>query len=108
VAQVIATGPRTKFGRTAELIRTAYVISTQQKVVFRVVRNLALFNGVIIVLLVSYAIAHAMPFLEMIPLILTAILTSIQSPYQQHSLSQQLLVLGIGKGGSTSNPSFCS
>ena len=76
-AEVAATGTRTKFGRTAELVRTAHVTSTQQKVVFRVARNLALFNGVIIILLVTYAAAHAMPLREMLPLILTAVLTSI-------------------------------
>jgi H+-transporting ATPase len=39
-AVVTATGERTKFGRTAELVRTAKVVSTQQKAVLRVVRNL--------------------------------------------------------------------
>src|SRR5580658_3433616 len=47
VATVTATGARTKFGRTAELVRAAHVESTQQKTVVRVVRNLAIFNGVI-------------------------------------------------------------
>ena len=45
VALVTATGARTKFGRTAELVRTAHVVSSQQKAVLRVVRNLAAFNG---------------------------------------------------------------
>ena len=53
VAEVTATGARTKFGRTAELVRTAHVTSSQQKAVLRVVRNLALFNGGVIVLLVA-------------------------------------------------------
>jgi len=77
VAQVTATGAHTKFGRTAELIRTAHVVSSQQKAVLRVVRNLALFNGILIILLVAYALAHAMPMSEIIALILTAILASI-------------------------------
>ena len=77
VAEVTATGTRTKFGLTAELVRTAHVESSQQKVVFRIVRNLALFNSVIIVLLVTYACALAMPLREIVPLILTAVLTSI-------------------------------
>ena len=55
VAQVTATGARTKFGRTAELVRIAHVVSSQQKAVLRVVRNLAVFNGFVIVLLVAYA-----------------------------------------------------
>src|SRR5208282_964695 len=37
VAEVTATGARTKFGRTAELVRTAHVVSSQQKAVLRVV-----------------------------------------------------------------------
>jgi H+-transporting ATPase len=77
VAEVTATGTRTKFGRTAELVRTAHVTSTQQKVVLRVVRNLAFFNSGVIVLLAAYALVHAMPLREMVPLLLTAILSSI-------------------------------
>ena len=77
VAEVTATGIRTKFGRTAELVRTAHVTSTQQKVVLRVVRNLAIFNSGVIVLLASYALLHAMPMREMVPLLLTAVLSSI-------------------------------
>ena len=77
VAEVTATGVRTKFGRTAELVRTAHVVSSQQKAVLRVVRNLAAFNGVVIVLLVTYASFLRMPLAEIIPLVLTAVLASI-------------------------------
>jgi H+-transporting ATPase len=76
-AEVTATGPRTKFGRTAELVRTAHVVSSQQKAVLRVVRNLAMFNGVLILLLVGYAAFLQLPLAEIIPLVLTAILASI-------------------------------
>ncbi len=75
-ATVTATGIHTKFGRTAELVRTAHVESTQQKTVVRVVRNLAMFNGAVIVLLVAYAHARGMPVGEIIPLVLTAVLAS--------------------------------
>ena len=77
VAEVSATGVRTKFGRTAELVRTAHVVSSQQKAVLRVVRNLAVFNGIVIALLVAYAWFLKMPLDEIIPLILTAVLASI-------------------------------
>jgi len=77
VAEVTATGARTKFGRTAELVRTAHVESSQQKAVFRVVRNLAACNGVIILLMVGYAHFLKMSVAEIIPLALTAILASI-------------------------------
>ena len=77
VAEVTATGARTKFGRTAELVRTAHVESSQQRAVLSVVRNLAMFNGALIVLLVGYAYALKMPGSEIIPLVLTAVLASI-------------------------------
>ncbi len=77
VAEVTATGSRTKFGRTAELVRTAHVVSSQQKAVLRVVRNLALFNGAIVVLQVAYASFLGLPATEIVPLALTAILAAI-------------------------------
>jgi H+-transporting ATPase len=77
VAEVTATGPRTKFGRTAELVRTAHVESSQQKAVLRVVRNLAICSGCVIVILVGYAHSLKMPVSEIIPLVLTAVLGSI-------------------------------
>jgi H+-transporting ATPase len=76
-AKVTATGLRTKFGRTAELVRTAHVASSEQIAVLRVVRNLALFNGVVITILVAYAWFLKMPVAEIIPLVLTAVLASI-------------------------------
>ena len=77
IAEVTATGARTKFGRTAELVLHAHVVSTQQKAVLRVVRNLALCNGTLILLLVAYSVAHGMTLAEILPLVLTAVLASI-------------------------------
>ena len=76
-AEVTATGVRTKFGRTAELVKTAHVVSTQQKAVLRVVRNLAVFNGGVILLLVGYSWHLGLRVAEIVPLVLTAILASI-------------------------------
>jgi H+-transporting ATPase len=76
-AAVTATGARTKFGRTAELVRTAHVVSTQQKAVLRIVRNLAIFNSVVILAMGAYAYTHAMPWSEIVPLLLTSILAAI-------------------------------
>ena len=76
-ALVTATGVHTKFGHTAELVRTAHVVSTQEKTVVRVVRNLAIFNGGLIALLVTYALVRKMPHDDIVHLVLTAILASI-------------------------------
>jgi H+-transporting ATPase len=76
-AVVTATGARTKFGRTAELVRTAHVVSTQQKAVLKIVRNLAIFNGSLILAMGAYAYFRAMPWGEMVPLLLTSVLAAI-------------------------------
>jgi H+-transporting ATPase len=76
-AEVTATGVHTKFGRTAELVRTAHVVSSQQKAVLRIVRNLAIFDGAVILLIGVYAYFHAMPWSEIIPLLLTSVLAAI-------------------------------
>jgi len=77
VGEVTAIGVHTKFGQTAELVRTAHVVSSQEKAVLRIVRNLAIFNGVIILLIGAYAYAHAMPWSEITPLLLTSVLAAI-------------------------------
>jgi len=76
-AQVTATGIRTKFGRTAELVRTAHVVSSQQKAVLQIVRNLAYFNAGVILLIGIYAYLHSMPWSEIVPLLLTSVLAAI-------------------------------
>jgi H+-transporting ATPase len=76
-AVVTATGTRTKFGRTAELVRTAHAVSTQQKAVLKIVRNLAIFNSFIILAIGAYAYTHAMPWSEIVPLLLTSVLAII-------------------------------
>jgi len=76
-AVVTATGERTKFGRTAELVRTAHAVSTQQAAVLKIVRNLAIFNSAVILAMGAYAYTHAMPWSEIIPLLLTSVLAAI-------------------------------
>ncbi len=76
-AEVTATGRQTYFGKTAELVRIAHAQSGEQAAVLGVVRNLAIFNGAIVVLLVAYARSIAMPLDHIIPLVLTALLASV-------------------------------
>src|ERR1700735_490732 len=76
-AEVTATGARTKFGRTAELVQTAHSISSQQTAVLQIVRNLAIFNGVIIVLMGIFAYSHSLSRGEIISLLLTSVLAAI-------------------------------
>jgi H+-transporting ATPase len=77
VAEVTATGSGTKFGRTAELVLSAHAESSQQKAVLHLVRNLSIFNGALILVMVAYARHLNMHTGEIIPLVLTAVLASI-------------------------------
>ena len=77
VAEVTATGSRTYFGRTAELVRIAHSGSTEQKAIFGVTRNLMLINGVVAVLIVAYGYVIALPSPDLVRLALTALLATI-------------------------------
>lgn len=77
VAEVTATGERTQFGKTAELVRVAHGRSSQQQAVLRVVRNLAAFSATLVSLQLAYATVNRMLGSEMIPLVLTAVLAAI-------------------------------
>jgi H+-transporting ATPase len=77
LAEIVATGTRTYFGRTAELVRVAHVESAEQKVVLGIVGNLTVVNFAIVVGLVAYAHAIGMSVLQIIPLVLTAMLSAV-------------------------------
>ena len=77
IGEITATGTRTYFGRTAELVRVAHVESSEQQAVLGVVRNLTIVNFAIVVGMVSYAHAIAMTVPQIIPLVLTALLSAV-------------------------------
>ena len=77
IATVTATGSRTKFGHTADLIRTAHVVSSQQRAVLGVVRNLAIYNGIAVLALLAYSLHLGLSAADIVSLVLTAVLASI-------------------------------
>ncbi|EFI52657.1 ATPase, P-type (transporting), HAD superfamily, subfamily IC [Afipia sp. 1NLS2] len=77
VAEVTATGHATKFGKTAELVRTAHNASSQQQAIFRVVLYLAITNGIFAVALIGYSIFLKLSVEEILPLGLIAVLASV-------------------------------
>jgi H+-transporting ATPase len=77
IAEVTATGAKTYFGRTAELVRIAQAKSTEQAAIFAATRNLAIINGTIAISIVAYAYLVALPSPDLIRLALTALLATI-------------------------------
>ena len=62
--EVTATGSHTFFGRTAELVRTSNAPSHMQLTIFAIVKRLVLFDAVLVMVVVLYALLHHMPLLD--------------------------------------------
>jgi H+-transporting ATPase len=62
--EVIATGSRTYFGRTAELVRTSSAPSHMQSTIFSIVKRLVAFDLVLVALVVFYAATHDLPLAD--------------------------------------------
>lgn len=77
IAEVTATGPRTYFGRTAELVQAADVQSSEQKAVLGVVKALTAVNIVIVIGMVAYAQSIGMTAMQIVPLVLAALLSAV-------------------------------
>ncbi len=77
IGGVIATGKHTYFGRAAELVRVAHVESAEQKVVLGIVGNLTVVNFAIVVALVAYAHMIGLNASQLVPLVLTALLSAV-------------------------------
>ncbi|MGY6250728.1 HAD-IC family P-type ATPase [Bosea thiooxidans] len=77
IAEVTATGPRTYFGRTAELVRAADIESTEQRAVLGIVKALTAVNMTIVVGIVAYAHAIGMTVPQIVPLVLAALLSAV-------------------------------
>jgi len=75
--EVVATGTHTYFGRTAELVRIAHVESSEQRAVMAVVRALTVVNFAIVVGIVAYAHTIGMNVRQIVPLVLTALLSAV-------------------------------
>ena len=75
--EVAATGARTFFGKTAELVRTARSVNRQEREIAAVVRNLFVVNAGMIAVVLGYAHRHGLSLGHMLPLLLAILLASI-------------------------------
>ncbi len=75
--EVTATGPRTYYGRTAELVRTARARGHLQDLMFTVVRYLATLDAVFVVLLIGDGLVRATSLSFLIPFVLIILIASV-------------------------------
>ncbi|MDE2301835.1 MAG: plasma-membrane proton-efflux P-type ATPase [Sphingomonadales bacterium] len=75
--EVVATGPRTYFGKTAELVRTARSTSHLAATIFRIVRILIAIDVVLIAALLVYAAVAHLPLRDVLPFALILLVASV-------------------------------
>jgi H+-transporting ATPase len=61
---VTATGARTFFGHTAELVRTSNAPSHMQSTIFAIVKRLVVFDLVLVAIVIGFALWHHLPLLD--------------------------------------------
>lgn len=76
-ATVTATGPRTKFGKTADLIREVRVIGSLERLVFRIVRSLFVVSIAVVALVAAGSLRLHVPAIEIVSYAIVVLLASI-------------------------------
>ena len=75
--EVAATGLRTYFGKTAELVRTAKSTSHLQTTIFAIVKTLIIIDALLVGSLLLYAAWAGLPFADVIPFALILLVASV-------------------------------
>ncbi len=75
--EVLATGSRTFFGRTAELVGKAATKSHLQTIIFQIVKYLVLVDAVLVLGLFAYAVRTGMPLGDVLPFGLVLLVASV-------------------------------
>jgi len=75
--EVVATGAQTKFGKTAELVRTAKTGSHLEEIVFKVVKYLVIADVALASIVAVYSIYMKIAWHEILPFILILLVASV-------------------------------
>ena len=75
--EVLATGQRTRFGRTAELVSTAKTVSHLEAIIFTIVKYLVIFDLFLVALLLAYSHFASLPLRDILPFALILLVASV-------------------------------
>jgi len=75
--EIAATAARTRFGRTAELVRTAKTVSHLQETILAIVRYLVGMDVVLVLAVLVYGLITGMPWAEITPFALILLVASV-------------------------------
>lgn len=76
-AEVIATGTRTYYGKTADLVHTARTASHVETIIQTIVKYLVLVNGVLAGVISIYGLVNNLPLTELLPFVLILLVASV-------------------------------
>jgi H+-transporting ATPase len=74
---VTATGIQTRFGKTAELVRLAKSTGQLEKIVFSIAKNLVILDGILVALVLIYALTSGLPMSDLLPFALILLVASV-------------------------------
>src|SRR5574340_358613 len=75
--EVMATGPRTYFGKTAELVRTAKTVSHLETVILTIVKYMVALDVALVAALLVYTMMTGIPLTEIVPFALILLVASV-------------------------------
>ncbi len=75
--EVTATGARTYFGKTAELVRSAKTSSHLEALIFKIVRYLVAMDVALVAALLVYTLVYGLPIAEIVPFALILLVASV-------------------------------
>ena len=75
--EVVATGNRTYFGKTAELVSTAKTVSHLQTIIFRIVKYMLVLDLTLVAVLLLYTPLAGLPWADTLPFALILLVASI-------------------------------
>lgn len=74
---ITATGSKTYFGKTTELVRSAKTVSHLQSMIFTVVKSLLVMDAVLAMVLLGYALFSHLPWGDTLPFLLILLVASV-------------------------------
>ncbi len=75
--EVTATGARTYFGHTAELVRTAKTASHLEETIFKIVWALLALDGALVVAIIAYGLVSGLSPSELLPFVLILVVATV-------------------------------
>ncbi|MBE3142988.1 MAG: HAD-IC family P-type ATPase, partial [Planctomycetes bacterium] len=97
---VTSTGIRTRFGKTAELVRVAKTTGQLERIVFSIAKNLVILDAILVIMILIYALLSGLPMSDLLPFALILLVASVPVALPAtFTLATALGALDLAKNG---------